>query len=213
MSFKSEIQSIYKILQKIDSESKKQASETNDNLFGGLKVVPKSNTAVKAPIDKSKFRQNFAQPYNFLHISKFLDLKTLLNVSLINKEFNIFLNSIYVYKVLFTQKLKKKNLKANLSHSPKSASSAISFKTSRSGPEQNNKMVGLLKNMGNFFFGGKDVKKKVMDPNEITLKLSLHEEILVKMKRQFDVEREINCVREEIDYFLNAKKPDGQKKF
>jgi len=132
MSLKSEVQSILDFIQKIEKEQKK-SQESSDDLFGGLKVISKAFPSSKLIFDKQKFRQYFAQPYNFIHIVKYLDVKSLLNVGLINKEFNVFVSSIYNYKIIsssFSVRQIKNNKKQSLS--PKSVSSSKSAKSSYS---------------------------------------------------------------------------------
>lgn len=208
MSLKSDIQSLSEIIEKIEIERKKSTDSSGD-LFGGLKVITKAFPSAKLVFDKQKFRQYFAQPYNFLHIVKFLDVNNILNVGLINKEFNVFINSIYMYKVIYSSKHRK--IYNARSKSPKSVSSSTSSKSNKStSSPKKNYVGGLLKNVGNFFFGNKDVRKVNM--NEISMKISLHEEILLKMKKRYEIEMDTKNIREEIDSILYMKKPKNYKK-
>ena len=205
MSLKSEIQSIYDYLQSIEKEQKKSL-ESSDNLFGGLKVIPKAFPSSKLIFDKPKFRQYFAQPYNFIHIIKFLDLKNVINVGLINKEFNAFVSSIYVYKIISSSNslISVKNNKINY-HSPKSVSSSKSAKSSKSydATKKGNLIGGLFKNVGSFFFGHSDNKSR-LNPQEISQRINLHEEILQNIKKRFEIETDIRNIREEIDSYVNT---------
>ena len=213
MSLKSDIQSIYETIVKIENDRKKANESSSGDLFGGLKIVPKAFPSAKMVFDKLKFRQYFAQPYNFIHLMKFLDINSILNVGLINREFNVFVSSIYIFKVIYSSKHKKINSNNPQSNSPKSVSSSTSSKSNKStSSPKKNYVGGLFKNIGNFFLGSnKDCRPKV-NPSEISMKLNLHEEILNKIKKKFEMETEIRNIREDIDCFLNKKKPKSCKK-
>jgi len=206
MSLKSEVQSILDFIQKIEKEQKK-SQESSDDLFGGLKVISKAFPSSKLIFDKQKFRQYFAQPYNFIQIVKFLDIKSILNVGLINKEFNVFVNSVYIYKIISSSNSVKpvKNSK-KLSFSPKSVSSSKSAKSSKSydATKKGNLFGGLFKNVGSFFFGSRDNNQK-LNLNEKSLSLDLHEEIIHKIGKRFEIENDIRNVREEFDSIVNSQ--------
>jgi hypothetical protein len=208
MSLKSEINSILNFLKKIEKQQK-NSQESSDDLFGGLKVIPKAFPSSKLIFDKQKFRQYFAQPYNFIHIIKFLDIKNLLNVGLINKEFNVFVSSVYVYKILYSSYCVKplKNTKIQ-SLSPKSVSSSRSAKSSKSydATKKGNLFGGLFKNVGNYFFGNSKDNKQLLVSKELILRINLHEEILQKIKKRFEIENDIRVIREEFDSLVSAEK-------
>jgi hypothetical protein len=206
MSLKSEVQSILDFIQKIEKEQKK-SQESSDDLFGGLKVISKAFPSSKLIFDKQKFRQYFAQPYNFIHIVKYLDVKSLLNVGLINKEFNVFVSSIYNYKIIsssFSVRQIKNNKKQSLS--PKSVSSSKSAKSSYSydATKKGNLFGGLFKNVGSFFFGSKDNNQN-LNHKELLLRVNMHEEILQKIRKRFEIENDIRNVREEFDSYVNTQ--------
>jgi hypothetical protein len=100
---------------------------------------------------------------------------------------------------------KKKKLKTNStiqSLSPKSVSSSSSIDSAK---KKNNYVSGLLRNMGNFFFGGSRDTKFKISPPEMNLRMTLHEEILNKIKKRFEIDSEIKHIRDEADLILNRK--------
>jgi hypothetical protein len=126
---------------------------------------------------------------------------------LINKEFNVFVSSIYNYKIIsssFSVRQIKNNKKQSLS--PKSVSSSKSAKSSYSydATKKGNLFGGLFKNVGSFFFGSKDNNQN-LNHKELLLRVNMHEEILQKIRKRFEIENDIRNVREEFDSYVNTQ--------
>lgn len=216
MSLKLEIQEILNQLSKYEANSNAKG-EGSDNIFGGLKVQQKTFPSAKLVFDKQNFRRYFARPYNFLHVVKFLDLSSLLNLGTVNKEFYAFLSSIQLFKIIQTRKSKRLKTETSIgSLSPKSVSSKASNHSSKSfdsAIKKKNIVNGFLKGVGNFFFGGSKDTKKQITANEINMRVTLHEEVLNKIKKRFEIQNEIKALHEEIDSIMTAKNnPNDLKK-
>jgi len=58
--------------------------------------------------------------------------------------------------------------------------------------------------VGSFFFGSRDNNQK-LNLNEKSLSLDLHEEIIHKIGKRFEIENDIRNVREEFDSIVNSQ--------
>lgn len=169
---------------------------------------------VSKPINKNKkyyFRISFLK-----NSIQFLDLKTILNLSLVNKEFSYFIKSVYFYKFMQNMVNKKK---------------AKTFKSQSSKIVENKKPVKTAGNsyyssgiLGNFVGALGSVlgisnsntpnsSSNVIDPKICEEKIKIYEKILnTKFKNQ-TILREIKDIKDQVDSMIMSKQIEKKESY
>lgn len=133
-------------------------------LFKELEVRKKSVQQEKIDISKqdtlskiahNKNKKNYFRVTYMKSVIQFLDIKTILDISILNKEFHFFIKSVYFYKFIndaITSNKKRKILKKNSTTSVTSTTSGASSKTN---PEKKGDYNFFGKITGAFSYLGK----------------------------------------------------------
>jgi len=165
MSLLNEIKNIQKEIDQIRqnlSNDKFQAppnSENQNTMFAAMEIRKKSNNSliqvdrnndyVNSLIAKNQNKKEKRKVFRVTYLRTsipFLDLKNILNLSLLSKEFHYFINSVYIYKIVDQVKnisLKNKNLPNN-SKNNKSLNYTCVSNTPVENKYSASKMVGSL---------------------------------------------------------------------
>lgn len=112
MNILNESKILLESLDKIKETVKSDKGRSNSSLFKGIEIRKKS-VAENKPIDISQYDNNtsiskavkktkkivFRVTY-MRSVIQFLDLSTILNISLVNKEFLFFIKSVYFFKLM-----------------------------------------------------------------------------------------------------------------
>lgn len=138
------------------------ANANTNTLFASLEVRKKSNASliqidnktsenvnafITKKIEKNEKRKIFRVTY-LRTVIPYLDIKAILNISLLNKEFSYFIKSVYIYKfieIMRMQKLKNK-IKEDKIKTPKKTNNIYSVGNSANVNESSSatKVVGSL---------------------------------------------------------------------
>jgi hypothetical protein len=104
-----ESQKLLQIIEKIKEtiEKKKDTSLDDSNLFKGIEVRKVSHDGIKTEDQKEQLlnkaikQKRVAFKVSYLTtVIQFLDLKTILNISQVNRQFYHFIKSIYFFKIM-----------------------------------------------------------------------------------------------------------------
>lgn len=137
----------------------------------------------------------------------YLDIKTILDLIAINREFNQFIISIYFYKFITDMHLNQKRKRAL--HSKYKKHQKQSSSTTRKDKSKNIPQSGFLSKITGAFSmitGTTDqTPRKEIDTKEFLDKLNIHEKILKEKQKQFGLSKEIRDIRDDINEYVDER--------
>lgn len=137
----------------------------------------------------------------------YLDIKTILDLIAINREFNQFIISIYFYKFITDMHLNQKRKRAL--HSKYKKDQKQSSSTTRKDKSKNIPQSGFLSKITGAFSmitGTTDqTPRKEIDTKEFLDKLNIHEKILKEKQKQFGLSKEIRDIRDDINEYVDER--------
>lgn len=137
----------------------------------------------------------------------YLDIKTILDLIAINREFNQFIISIYFYKFITDMHSNQKRKRAL--HSKYKKDKKQSSSTPRKDESKNIPQSGFLSKITGAFSmitGTTDqTPRKEIDTKEFLDKLNIHEKILKEKQKQFALSKEIRDIRDDINEYVDKR--------
>ena len=190
------------IIKNINTLKEKRKSMNKEN--------EKSNLNITLESKKSKYKKNRKFRITYLTtVIQFLDLNSLISLSLVNKEFYYFLSSIYVYKFIIQIQRHQKIMKYNNKKDIKSIKSDNINKTTNLNKKGGYSFFSALTGALSYFTPSTELNniktEKKPDLNEINNKIDLHLNILNEKVKQLKLSKEISEIRKNIDDLINER--------
>ena len=170
----------------------------------------KSNLNITLESKKSKYKKNIKFRITYLTtVIQFLDLNSLISLSLVNKEFYYFLSSIYVYKFIIKIQRHQKIMKYNNKKDIKSIKIDNINKTTNLNKKGGYSFFSALTGALSYFTPSTELNniktEKKPDLNEINNKIDLHLNILKDKIKQLNLSKQIIENRKNIDELINER--------
>ena len=190
------------IIKNINALNEKRKSMNKEN--------EKSNLNITLESKKSKYKKNIKLRITYLTtVIQFLDLNSLISLSLVNKEFYYFLSSIYVYKFIIKIQRHQKIMKYNNKKDIKSIKSDNINKTTNLNKKGGYSFFSALTGALSYFTPSTELNniktEKKPDLNEINNKIDLHLNILKDKIKQLNLSKQIIENRKNIDELINER--------
>ena len=190
------------IIKNINALNEKRKSMNKEN--------EKSNLNITLESKKSKYKKNIKFRITYLTtVIQFLDLNSLISLSLVNKEFYYFLSSIYVYKFIIQIQRHQKIMKYNNKKDIKSIKSDNINKTTNLNKKGGYSFFSALTGALSYFTPSTELNniktEKKPDLNEINNKIDLHLNILKDKIKQLNLSKQIIENRKNIDELINER--------
>ena len=190
------------IIKNINTLKEKRKSMNKEN--------EKSNLNITLESKKSKYKKNIKFRITYLTtVIQFLDLNSLISLSLVNKEFYYFLSSIYVYKFIIKIQRHQKIMKYNNKKDIKSIKSDNINKTTNLNKKGGYSFFSALTGALSYFTPSTELNniktEKKPDLNEINNKIDLHLNILKDKIKQLNLSKQIIENRKNIDELINER--------
>ncbi len=190
------------IIKNINTLKEKRKSMNKEN--------EKSNLNITLESKKSKYKKNIKFRITYLTtVIQFLDLNSLISLSLVNKEFYYFLSSIYVYKFIIQIQRHQKIMKYNNKKDIKSIKSDNINKTTNLNKKGGYSFFSALTGALSYFTPSTELNniktEKKPDLNEINNKIDLHLNILKDKIKQLNLSKQIIENRKNIDELINER--------
>jgi hypothetical protein len=190
------------IIKNINTLKEKRKSMNKEN--------EKSNLNITLESKKSKYKKNIKLRITYLTtVIQFLDLNSLISLSLVNKEFYYFLSSIYVYKFIIKIQRHQKIMKYNNKKDIKSIKSDNINKTTNLNKKGGYSFFSALTGALSYFTPSTELNniktEKKPDLNEINNKIDLHLNILKDKIKQLNLSKQIIENRKNIDELINER--------
>ena len=190
------------IIKNINALNEKRKSMNKEN--------EKSNLNITLESKKSKYKKNIKLRITYLTtVIQFLDLNSLISLSLVNKEFYYFLSSIYTYKFIIQIQRHQKIMKYNNKKDIKSIKSDNINKTTNLNKKGGYSFFSALTGALSYFTPSTELNniktEKKPDLNEINNKIDLHLNILKDKIKQLNLSKQIIENRKNIDELINER--------
>ena len=190
------------IIKNINSLNEKRKSINKENEKNNLNITLESK--------KSKYKKNIKLRITYLTtVIQFLDLNSLISLSLVNKEFYYFLSSIYAYKFIIQIQRHQKIMKYNNKKDIKSIKSDNINKTTNLNKKGGYSFFSALTGALSYFTPSTELNniktEKKPDLNEINNKIDLHLNILKDKIKQLNLSKQIIENRKNIDELINER--------
>ena len=190
------------IIKNINSLNEKRKSINKENEKNNLNITLESK--------KSKYKKNRKFRITYLTtVIQFLDLNSLISLSLVNKEFYYFLSSIYAYKFIIQIQRHQKIMKYNNKKDIKSIKSDNINKTTNLNKKGGYSFFSALTGALSYFTPSTELNniktEKKPDLNEINNKIDLHLNILKDKIKQLNLSKQIIENRKNIDELINER--------
>jgi hypothetical protein len=182
--------------------SNKKEDPQNLELFKGIEIHKTPTNKTTDPKDQPKSIKPKKAVFRVSYLTtviQFLDLKTILNISIVNRQFYHFIKSIYLFKIMNNVKQSKERLKKDTK------------KSEHVSPEETgifSKLTGFLgKLFINLGFGmvSKEKSKVEVDHKALENKINIYQKILKAKLTSMERTKEVKLMRQEIDKLKNVK--------
>lgn len=185
------------------------------SIFNSLEIRKGSihtETSANKPIITSKSKKYYFRISFLKNSIQFLDLKSILNLSLVNKEFGYFIKSVYFYK--FTKCVKNSKTQNKKTNSNNFSNKKVTPSKTNSSNDQTGGVSNLF-GLGNYVVGAlgsvlgikqySDSKERKIDPIVLEEKYKIYEKILNTKLKNSKMSQEMRELRENIDTIVSEK--------